>query len=458
MTFYNRFTSRRGMMKSTMALFAAGLLGEGVPTAEAQSSVKNVNKNSSPSKLTITDLRYTVVKKPGPSPCPIIRVDTNQGVYGLGEVRDVANYQYAMVLKSRIVGENPLNVDYLFEKISQFGGISRQAGGVVAIEMALWDIVGKVYGIPIYQMLGGKWRDKIRVYADTPEADTPQEFAARAKARKEMGLTWIKVDIGTDVLKGRPGTISEPSDQSAIEYDKRLPNMFTGNELTDKGIDVYCEYMSAIREAIGYEIPLSTDHLGHLGVNSIIRLGRAYEKYNLEWMEDVIPWWYTDLLKQITDSTTTPTLTGEDIYEIADFENLCSGHAVDKIHPDLSTSGGILRTHKIGDMAYKYGVPMAMHFAGTPVACMANVHCAAATRNFLALENHSLDVSWWQDLVNEVDKPIIKQGYIAIPDTPGLGVTLNDEVMKQHLVPGVGYFEPTPMWDEKQSFDDYIFS
>lgn len=459
MSFFNRFSSnRRNVLKSTMAMFVAGMLGEGIPTAEAQTSVKNVNKNSSPSQLKITDMRYTVVVKPGPSPCPIIRIDTNQGVYGLGEVRDVANYQYAMVLKSRILGENPLNVDYLFEKIAQFGGISRQAGGVCAVEMALWDIVGKVYGAPVYQMLGGKWRDKIRIYADTPEADTPQEFAAIAKERKDRGLTWIKVDIGTDLLKGKPGTIMEPADQRSIEYDKRLPHPFTGNELTDKGIAVYCEYMSTIRDAIGYEIPLSTDHLGHLGVDSIIRLGRAYEKYNLEWIEDVIPWWYTDQLKHITDSIPTPTATGEDIYEIADFEKLCREHAVSKIHPDLATSGGILRTHKIGDMAYTYGVPMAMHFAGTPISCMANVHCAAATRNFLALENHSLDVPWWQDLVNEIDKPIINKGYINVPDTPGLGVTINDEVMRQHIKPGVGYFEPTPMWDEKQSFDDQLFS
>ena len=450
--------NRRGIFKGTLGLLAGGLLGPLAEKAEAQPAVKNVNRNSSPSTLKITDLRYTVVKKPGPSPCPIIRIDTNQGVYGLGEVRDVANYQYAMVLKSRIVGENPLNVDYLFEKIAQFGGISRQAGGVVAIEMALWDIVGKVYNIPVYQMLGGKWRDKIRIYADTPEADTPAEFAAIAKERKDRGLTWIKVDIGPDLLKGKPGTIMMAADQRSVEYDKRLPHAFTGNELTDKGIAVYCEYMTAIREAIGYEIPLSTDHLGHLGVKSIIRLGRAYEKFNLEWMEDVIPWWNTELLKEITDASPTPTLTGEDIYEIADFEKLCSTHAVDKIHPDLSTSGGILRTHKISDMAYKYGVPMAMHFAGTPVACMANVHCAAASRNFLALENHSLDVSWWDNLVNEVDKPIINKGYIAVPDTPGLGVTLNDEVVKQHLAPGIGYFEPTPMWDEKQSFDDQLFS
>jgi L-alanine-DL-glutamate epimerase-like enolase superfamily enzyme len=450
--------NRRGVVKSTLAMLAGGLFADKTTHAEAQTAIKNTNLHSSPSTLKITDMRYCVVVKPGPSPCPIIRIDTNQGVYGLGEVRDVAGYQYAMVLKNRILGENPLNVDFLFEKIAQFGGISRQAGGVCAVEMALWDIVGKVYNCPVYQMLGGKWRDTIRIYADTPEADTPQEFAAIAKERKDRGLTWIKVDIGTDLLKGKPGTIMEPSDQHSIEYDKRLPNQFTGNELTDKGIAVYCEYIAAIREAIGYEIPLSTDHLGHLGIKSIIRLGRAYEKYNLEWMEDVIPWWYTDLLKEITDASPTPTLTGEDIYEIADFEKLCSNHAVDKIHPDLSTSGGILRTHKIGDMAYKYGVPMAMHFAGTPVACMANVHCAAATRNFLALENHSLDVPFWQDLVTGAEKPIINKGFIKVPDTPGLGVTLNDEEMKRHLKPGTGYFEPTPMWDEKQSADDQLFS
>src|SRR5215471_5099959 len=197
--FYNRFTNRRDVMKSTMALFAAGMLGKGVPKAEAQSSIQNVNKHSSPSTLKITDLRYTVVKKPGPSPCPIIRIDTNQGVYGLGEVRDVANYQYAMVLKTRIMGENPLNVDYLFEKIAQFGGVARQGGGVSAVEMALWDIAGKVYNCPVYQMLGGKWRDSIRIYADTTESETPQAFAAKAKERKEsMGLTWLKMDLGIE--------------------------------------------------------------------------------------------------------------------------------------------------------------------------------------------------------------------------------------------------------------------
>jgi L-alanine-DL-glutamate epimerase-like enolase superfamily enzyme len=323
--------------------------------------------------------------------------------------------------------------------------------------MALWDIAGKVYNIPVYQMLGGKWRDAIRIYADTTESMDPAEYGRRTKERKEMGLTWIKMDLGINVLDRIPGTVMQPSGLS--NWEQRVqPNQFIGVEVTDKGIDRLCEYVAAVRENIGYDMPLSMDHLGHIGVKSVIRLGKAYEKFNLEWMEDVIPWYYTDLLKEITQESSTPTLTGEDIYRIEDFETLCREHVVDKIHPDLATSGGILQTHRIGDMAFKYGLPMAMHFAGTPVACMASVHCAAATRNFLALENHSLDVPFWQDLVTGVEKPIINKGYIRVPDTPGLGIALNDDELKRHLKPGTDYFEPTPMWNEPQSWDDALFS
>jgi L-alanine-DL-glutamate epimerase-like enolase superfamily enzyme len=195
------------------------------------------------------------------------------------------------------------------------------------------------------------------------------------------------------------------------------------------------------------------DHLGHLGVNSIIRLGKAYEKFNLSWMEDVIPWQYTDMLKHITDNSPTPICTGEDIYLKEGFINLCEKHAVSKIHPDISTSGGILETHKIGEAALELGVPMAMHYAGTPIGALASVHCAAATENFLACENHSLDVPWWQDLVDGIEKPIINKGFIKVPDKPGLGITLNEEVAKQHLARGATYFEPTPQWDQERSGD-----
>ena len=173
------------------------------------------------------------------------------------------------------------------------------------MEMALWDIAGKVYNIPVYQMLGGKWRDSIRIYADTTESLDPVEYGRRAKERKAMGLTWMKMDLGINVLDGIPGTVMQPRGHEQVGTAQPAAS-FIATEVTDKGIDRLCEYVAAVREAIGYDMPLSMDHLGHIGVKSVIRLGKAYEKFNLEWMEDVIPWYYTDLLKEITEQAPRP--------------------------------------------------------------------------------------------------------------------------------------------------------
>jgi L-alanine-DL-glutamate epimerase-like enolase superfamily enzyme len=440
--------SRRGFFSSSAAGMATGFWAD--QTLDA--AVQNTNTNSKPSDLRITDMRIATVRG-APMTCPLIRIDTNQGIYGLGEVRDGASKNYALMLKRLIKGENPCNVDKIFRKIKQFGGPSRQAGGVCGVEMALWDLAGKAYNVPVYQMLGGKFRDRIRCYADTDTSYDIKEFAERLEKRKEQGFTFLKMDLGIQLLANKPGMLTQPLGGLGHGPEaQNVQHMFTGIELTEKGIDTMAGFVAQVREVIGWEIPLAADHFGHIGLNSCIRLGKALTKYNMAWLEDMVPWQYTDLLKKLSDAVDIPILTGEDIYLKEGFIELAKNHAVDILHPDLATSGGILETKKIGDAIQEYGVPMAMHFAGTPVSCMANVHCAAATENFFVMENHSVDIHWWDNLVDGIEKPIVNKGYIKVPDGPGLGIKLNDDVVKQHLGEG-GFFEPTPYWDTDRSHD-----
>jgi L-alanine-DL-glutamate epimerase-like enolase superfamily enzyme len=440
-------TGRRSFLRAAAGVAGAGFWAD----STLEGAVQNTQRNSSPSALRITDLRVAVLGR-APFTCPIIRIDTNQGVSGYGEVRDGASKTYALFLKSRILGENPCNIEKIFRKLKQFGGHGRQAGGVVAIEMALWDLAGKVWNVPVWQMLGGKYRDRVRCYCDTPDSRDPAVFAERMKRRiQEQGFTWLKMDIGMRMLGNTPGTVSRPMPG---EFNRE--HTLTGVELTDKGCAMMADYIFKVRELVGWEIPISTDHFGRMSENSIIKLARAFEKCNLAWMEDVIPWYRTEQLKRITAAVEVPICTGEDIYLKEPFEVLCRERAVDIIQPDLSTSGGILETKRIGDIAQECGIPMAMHMAGSPVANFANVHCAAATEGFLVLENHSVDIPWWDSLVDGVEKPICNQGFIKVPDGPGLGFTLNEQAVKQHLLEP-GYFEPTPEWDKERS-QDWIYS
>jgi L-alanine-DL-glutamate epimerase-like enolase superfamily enzyme len=181
------------------------------------------------------------------------------------------------------------------------------------------------------------------------------------------------------------------------------------------------------------------------------------EKFRLAWLEDMVPWFYTSQWKTVSDALETPTCTGEDIYMLKNgFRPLLDARAVDVIQPDLATAGGLLETKKIGDYAEENGVAMALHMAGSPVCFMANVHCAAATQNFLALEHHSVDVPWWENLVKMTgSQPMVSKGYANVPlDAPGLGIELNEEEIRKHLdKKNPAYFEPTPEWDQKRSHD-----
>src|SRR5437867_12761439 len=278
-----RLCDRRGFLKSFGTATAALGAGLAISNEELEAYPQNAQRNSKPSELRITDLRVATVAR-APMTCPLIRIDTNQGIYGLGEVRDGASKNYALVLKSRLLGENPCNVDKLFRKIKQFGGHARQGGGVSGVEMALWDLAGKAYGVPVYQMLGGKFRDRVRCYADTTESNDPKVYGERLKARRDQGFTWLKMDLGVDLVANLPGAVTRPAGVSLGGGD-RTQHMFTGIELTEKGVALMGEYVGQIREIVGMDIPLSADHFGHIGVNSCIRLGKGLEKYNMAWLE-----------------------------------------------------------------------------------------------------------------------------------------------------------------------------
>jgi len=438
---------RRSFIKQA-GMAAAGASALGFATqADAEAALGQVNTSSKPSDLKITDVRVAQLVD-APMRVPLIRIDTNQGLTGWGEVRDGGSPTYALMLKSRLVGENPCNVDKVFRGIKQFGFHARQAGGVCGIEMACWDLAGKAFGVPVYQMLGGQFRDRVRLYADTTQSPDGTEAGRRLKERMDRGITYLKVDFGIELIRDIPEALSVPIGQTVRERSRTM-HPFTGVEITDKGIELLEEYVGKIRDVIGMEIPLSSDHFGHIGVNSCIKLARAMEKWNLAWMEDMVPWQFGTLMKMIKDETTVPILTGEDIYLKEDFVKLIDMGAVDAIHPDLASAGGILETKKIGDYAMEHGVPMAMHFAGSPFSFMANVHCASATENFIALEHHSLDVPWWNDLVTP--HPEIVDGFAVAPDRPGLGVEANPEVIKEHIEGE--YFAPTPEWDDERSWD-----
>lgn len=430
-----------------------------------------------PEELKITDVRFADIDG-APKRCTLVKVYTNSDIVGYGEVRDASSRTYAAMLKSRILGENPCNIEKIFRRIKQFGGFSRQAGGVCALEVACWDIAGKAWGVPVWQLLGGKFRNKIRCYCDTDSQGDGRDMGMALRERLKMGFTFLKMDLGIELLLDIPGALCAPLGflETMRQYKKTVfstphgsidpramhgdaydlfntAHPFTGVHITETGLDYLENYMAEVRQAVGYDIPLSIDHLGHIPLEDCIRLARRLEKYNLSWMEDALPWQMTNAWKALHAATTMPLGTGEDIYLKENFLPLLESGALAVVHPDVLTAGGILETKKIGDMAEDFGVQMNLHMAESPIGCLAAVHVAAATRNFMALELHSVDVPWWGELV----RPTLRYdgGFINVPNTPGLGVeSLNEELISANLHANYPIaWEDTSQWDHEWSND-----
>jgi gluconate/galactonate dehydratase len=450
--------------------------------ADTGAVLNNVRTHSGPSGLKITDMRFADIVG-APMHCTLLKLYTNQGLVGFGEVRDHGDRIQALQLKSRILGENPCDVDKLFRRIKQFGGDARQGGGVSGVEVALWDLAGKAFGVPVYQMLGGKFRDRVRMYCDTDARDrTAQTMVEALKKRLAMGFTFAKMDLGISLLMDEPGALSAPlgylQELQAVEAAHRavgnrtcaeerrrrqsqwygmanVPHPFTGIHVTEKGLDILEQFMAGVRAVIGYETPIALDHFGHIAIEDCIRIARRLERYNPAWLEDMIPWQYTDQYLRLTQSCAVPICTGEDIYLKEGFRPLLERHAVSVIHPDVLTAGGILETKKVADMADECGVGFALHMAESPIGFVAAIHVAAAVPNIMAVEFHSTDCPWYEDLVTGLPRPMIKDGFVSVPAAPGLGIeSLNDEVIAAHLHPNIpGIWEPTDMWNDNWGHD-----
>ena len=465
--------SRRKCITSSTSATAAVAAGSLVTNADLEQVNAQVNTNSGPTQLKITDMRIAHSER-----SMLMRLDTNQGISGYGEIRYDASKTRGLMLKSRIIGMNPCNIAEIFRKIKKQGGFGCAGGGVSAVEVACWDLAGKAWGVPVWQMLGGRMRDRVRMYCDTTNMPTGKEMGNHLKERMADGWTFLKMDLRANGDGGLyTGPAPDPTANRPVRrsfagpppganpqllpmgaYDPYGEHLFTSTFLTERALDWLEEYVATVRGIVGWEIPIATDHYGHMPIETFIKFARRLDKYNLAWYEDVVPWFYPDQLRRLKDSCTTPICTGEDVYLCEGFKDLFEKQAISIAHPDLANFGGILETKKLIDLATQHGVATCIHNHNGPITLFACAHAAAAGDQFLAIEYHQADNKTFLDRVKRSDKPgnpIIDKGFIAVPNGPGLGFEINMDVLKANLREP-GFFEPTTQWDNEIDFDGHM--
>ena len=446
-------------LKSGTSAGSAIVAGSLITHADLESVSGQMNTNSKPSALRITDVRVAIV---APSyerdyRC-LVRIDTNQGLSGYGDVRGRASKTYALILKSRILGMNPCNVAEIFYKIKQHGSHGVMGGGVSAVEMACWDLAGKAWNVPVWQMLGGKFRDRILLYADTESSRSGRNGPAPQRAR----CPGIPVpEDGSEHPQTRRDGECRParSDESRPSWTAPWAHSGPARPISSPGVmspkracapSKNTAQPCASGSAGG---PIATNHYGSFNVENIIKFARAVDKFNFAWLEDTVPWQFADDLVRIKNSCTTPILTGEDIYLATGFRELFEKRAISIAHPDPAECGGILEAKKIADLAAQYGIATAFHNHNNPTTLFASLHAAAAAEQFMALEFHNGDhTEEFLSVVKGGPKPLIRNGFIDVPDGPGLGFEYDLDALKK-WVKEPGFFEPTKEWDGERSFD-----
>ncbi|MFB6106638.1 MAG: mandelate racemase/muconate lactonizing enzyme family protein [Halobacteriaceae archaeon] len=389
--------------------------------------------------IEITDVETCVIK--GNFEWNYVKVHTDAGVTGIGEsyrggkATDIMEY-----MKRFLVGENPLDVERLFRRmVQETSGHSGTTGKVVTaasgIEIALWDIAGKVFDLPVYQLLGGKYRDDVRLYADchageafrvedgyvdpaNPDAYEPAAYADEAERVADLGFTALKFDLDM------------PIDNHPDPYNGRISNAALNKKV---------EIVEAIRDRVGYDIDLAFDIHWDYSLDSAKRVARALEPYDLMWLEDPVPPENMEAQREVARSTSTPLATGENRFRVHEFKSLLYDFGVDIVTPDPTTCGGLAESKAIANRAEENYIAFSPHNVCGPVGTMACVHLCAAIPNFSTLEYHALDVDWWSDLVS-TPETIIEDGYVEVPESPGLGVELDEDVAREHLFDGGSMF------------------
>lgn len=343
-----------------------------------------------------------------------VEVHTDEGITGIGEAAPVDGVVEALhTLGRKLAGENPFNIEKMFEESVRSGSFLPAISGV---EMALWDIIGKKLGTPIYNLLGGQCHERLRVYLDgffRGAAYTPEAYAEMATLAVEQGFTAIKADI------------DPPQIPSLHRLNRDL-------DLAD--IHRTVTVVKAVREAIGADIDFAVDTHGSFNPSSVMKLAPLLEPYHLMWIEDPIPRYGSNIktLAKLTAEITTPICVGEHLFTRADFREVFELGATDLIMPDICYTGGILEMKKIAAMADVYHVLFCPHNYLGPIATMASIQACACAPNFVILEVQDGDVPWRDDVLSE---PIpLKNGFLEIPTKPGLGVELNKDELAKHLV------------------------
>ena len=374
--------------------------------------------------MKITHIGSVLLK---PTGWVLIKVKTDEGITGIGEAYHGAGVHQIAVderLTRPLIGQDPRNVDKLFrDMMSAMSASGFYQGAVMSaisgIESALWDITGQAAGVPIWQLLGGKFRDKIRIYNDchAGETETPEAYAAKAREVEARGFTAIKFDI-------------DPLPSRRDRYNRCISN---------DDIAHYVEIVTAVRESLDSNTDLAIDAHWFYAPVDILKVAHAFEDLDLLWLEDPIPPENIAAMEGVTKSTRTPICTGENFYTRFGFRDLIETQAADIISPDMAKAGGLLEGRRIADLADMYYIPIAPHNIGSPVQTVANCHVMAAVPNFLVLEFHHLDDLFWEGIINE--GPLIQEGHIDVPNLPGLGVTLNEDLLKNNFREEFGFFD-----------------